>query len=200
MARPLVHLAFAASGVAALLYQLIWQRALLGLYGTTAETVTIVVTTFLLGLGLGSLLGGAWGPRMERPLLAFVALETAVAGCGLVSIPVLQAVGRWSAGASMPVVWALAGGLLLTPTAMMGATLPVLSAAVSRATRQTGPAVAGLYAANTLGSAVAAILAVLVIVGPMGQRGTVWLAAIMNGVAAGLGCLAIALRGRATST
>ena len=49
---------FFASGFAALLYQVVWQRALFTLYGTNVESVTVIVTAFMLGLGVGSLLGG----------------------------------------------------------------------------------------------------------------------------------------------
>ena len=57
-----IAILFFASGFPALLYQIVWQRALFAIYGVNVETVTIVVTVFLLGLGLGSLAGG---PRLE---------------------------------------------------------------------------------------------------------------------------------------
>ena len=61
----IVHLVFVVSGIAALLYQLIWQRSLLLIYGSNTESVAMVVSAFLCGLGLGSIIGGAVS-RLER--------------------------------------------------------------------------------------------------------------------------------------
>src|SRR2546427_2232945 len=49
---------FFLSGFPALLYQVVWQRALFTIYGVNIESVTVVVSAFMLGLGLGSLVGG----------------------------------------------------------------------------------------------------------------------------------------------
>lgn len=53
---------FFFSGFPALIYQLTWQRSLFRIFSVTTESVTIAVTAFMLGLGLGSLAGGwlAW--------------------------------------------------------------------------------------------------------------------------------------------
>jgi len=49
---------FFFSGFPALLYQIVWQRALFTIYGVNIEWVTVIMTVFMLGLGLGSLAGG----------------------------------------------------------------------------------------------------------------------------------------------
>jgi len=46
------HLLFFVSGIPALLYQIVWQRALFTIYGVNIESVTVIVTVFMLGLGL----------------------------------------------------------------------------------------------------------------------------------------------------
>jgi len=61
-----VSVLFFLSGFPALIYQLTWQRSLFRIFGVNIESVTIVVTAFMLGLGLGSLLGGSL-PRRTRP-------------------------------------------------------------------------------------------------------------------------------------
>lgn len=53
-----IHGVFVVSGMTALLYQLIWQRSLLVLYGSHTESVAMVVAAFLVGLGCGGLVGG----------------------------------------------------------------------------------------------------------------------------------------------
>src|SRR5262252_2519141 len=62
---PWLYLFFFVSGFPALLYQIVWQRALFTLYGVNIESVTMVVTAFMVGLGLGSLLGGVVSRRHD---------------------------------------------------------------------------------------------------------------------------------------
>src|ERR1700733_7809854 len=66
---PWPYLFFFISGFPALLYQIVWQRALFTLYGVNIESVTMVVTAFMLGLGLGSLAGGVVSRSQKIPLL-----------------------------------------------------------------------------------------------------------------------------------
>lgn len=181
----LLYAAFAASGVAAIFYQLIWQRALLNLYGVQVESVTIVVTGFLVGLGLGTILGGWLADRWPSAALrVFAVLEGSMACAGAVSIDVFRRVGAATADAGIVETSGLVLALLIVPTALMGATLPVLAGYGVRVTRNAGAGVSGFYAANTLGSAAGAIAAVLFVVGTLGQQGTVWAAAGINAIVA----------------
>src|ERR1700684_3375476 len=73
------YVLFFLSGFPALLYQIVWQRALFTLYGVNIESVTMIVTVFMLGLGLGSLAGGWLSGRPGiRPLLAFGLIEASI--------------------------------------------------------------------------------------------------------------------------
>jgi predicted membrane-bound spermidine synthase len=179
-----LHAVFLVSGFTAVIYQLIWQRVLLTLYGANTETVTVVVTAFMLGLGAGSLAGGEVS-RSGRSLPAmFAALELGVGVCGLGSLQVFAAVNEWTVTAS-PV----AGGfvvflLLLVPTALMGATLPILIAYTARRAESVGRAVGSLYAINALGSAIGAGAAIVVVFGALGQQRSIFLAASLNGLVA----------------
>src|SRR5579875_2555012 len=80
-------LLFFASGFPALLYQIVWQRALFTIYGVNIESVTVIVTVFMLGLGLGSLAGGRLSLLPRLPALrAFGAIEFSVGLFGLASL------------------------------------------------------------------------------------------------------------------
>src|ERR1700758_4599761 len=68
-----IALAFFASGFSALTYQIAWQRLLFASFGVDIESVTIIVSTFMLGLGLGALGGGVIGARFPRSLLLLFA-------------------------------------------------------------------------------------------------------------------------------
>jgi spermidine synthase len=173
--------AFLASGFAALIYQVVWQRVLFAAFGINIEAVTIVVTAFLLGLGLGSLLGGYLSRDARRhPLLAFACLELSVAVYGVLSVPLFRMVSELTAAWSSAATALLTFALVLTPTVLMGATLPLLVAFAVRESGRVGRSVGTLYFVNTAGSALAAIAAALVLMGALGESGSVRLAAIVN--------------------
>ena len=88
---------FFFSGFPALIYQLTWQRALFRIFGVNIESVTIVVTAFMLGLGLGSLAGGGCRKRRRIPLLPLLAaIELMTGAFGLASLQIFDFVGRRS--------------------------------------------------------------------------------------------------------
>src|SRR5258708_32076716 len=94
---------FFCSGFPALIYQLTWQRELFRIFGVNTESVTIVVTAFMLGLGLGSLAGGWMSKRSGFQLLPLLAaIEIITAAFGLVSLSVFVPV------CALLVVWPLA--------------------------------------------------------------------------------------------
>lgn len=190
---PLLLPLFFVSGFPALIYQLVWQRALFAVYGVNIEAVTVIVSGFLLGLGLGSLAGGRLSSIRGVSLLgAFSAIELCLAAIGFVSLDALdlfsQHAAAWPAWASTVAVLAL----LLPPTTLMGATLPLLVAYLARRSANVGRSVGLLYFVNTLGSSVACFVAGVWLMRALGMRGSVNAAAMLN-LAVGLAALAGAL-------
>ena len=181
--RALVTTAFFLSGAAAILYQILWQRALFTIFGTSSESVTLVVTAFMLGLGLGSLVGGALS-HYGRPIVLFGLIEAGIGLFGMVSLPLFRWVGVHTASAAGLEVGLLSFAVLLVPTLLMGATLPLLSADLVRATTNVGASVGDLYAVNTLGSAAAAMAAPHLLFPNVGQSAAVYLAGGINLVVA----------------
>src|SRR5438094_5503109 len=85
---------FFFSGFPALIYQLTWQRALFRIFGVNIESVTIIVTAFMLGLGIGSIAGGWLSMRSRIALLPLLAaIELATAAFGVISMPMFDYVG-----------------------------------------------------------------------------------------------------------
>ena len=85
-----LHGLFFLSGFPALLYQIVWQRALFAIYGVNIQSVTIVVSAFMLGLGAGSLLGGILSKSRCVPLLQMFGLaELGIGAFGSVSLKIL---------------------------------------------------------------------------------------------------------------
>lgn len=182
----ILHGVFILSGISALIYQLVWQRALLTIYGSNVESVAMVVAAFLAGLGIGSLVGGWISKSTRAPLvLLFGLAELGVGAYGLVSLKLFDAVGAiTSAQAHGLTTGVLVFLLVFLPTLLMGATLPMLVAHQVRDTAHVGQTVSRLYFVNTLGAALGAFIAAKWLLGGFGMGGTVRIAASLNALAA----------------
>jgi predicted membrane-bound spermidine synthase len=187
---------FFFSGFPALIYQLTWQRALFRIFGVNVESVTIVVTAFMLGLGLGSLAGGWLSQRRNIRLLPLLAaIELMTGAFGLASLRIFDFVGELTIGLPLTVTAAAALALVIVPTLLMGATLPLLVGHLVRRSGRVGSAVGLLYYVNTLGAG-AACLACMVLLFPFtGMQGAVYVAAAINAAVA-TGALAVHWRDR----
>jgi len=176
-----LYLVFWISGFSALLYQLVWQRKLFTIYGTNIESITIVVTAFMLGLGLGSLVGGLFSTDPRRAILLwFSGIELGIGLYGFFSLALFALVGAATGGLSVLQTGLVSFALVLLPTMLMGATLPLLVAHFVRQTGSVGRSVAMLYFVNTLGAAVGSLATALYVLGAYGLSGSVQLAAGLN--------------------
>jgi spermidine synthase len=183
--QPYIYFLFFLSGFPALIYQIVWQRSLFSIYGVNIESVTMVVTAFMLGLGLGSLLGGIMSTAKRIPLLGvFGLVELGIGIFGLTSLRLFHWVALFTAGVSPIRAGLISFAVLLIPTVLMGCTLPLLVAHFARLSGNMGQSVAILYLANTLGSAGACLVAAKVTMPFLGQSGSVAAAAAMNLVVA----------------
>jgi len=200
--RPILAL-FVASGAAGLVYQVVWSRELVLVFGNTTQAVATIVTAFLACLGLGSLVGGRLADRVSRPLRRYGALELGVAAFGLVLPFVFGRLGDAYRGlygqlveapAALAMVrFALAFAAVAPATFLMGMTLPVLTRHLVRSLDETGARIGELYAANTLGAMVGTLLAGFVLIELLGLRLTSYVAVGLN-VLAGLGALLLGRR------
>ena len=178
---------FILSGFAALIYQVAWQRALFSIYGLDVQSVTVVVTAFMLGLGVGSLAGGwaAARPRVDR-LAAFALIEAGICAYGMASLALFAWAGALTGPLGPAAMFLATFALLLLPTALMGATLPLLVGHEVERLGNVGRSLAALYFANTLGGALAAIATGVLLMRWLGLQGTVLIAAAMNAAVAAL--------------
>jgi spermidine synthase len=172
---------FFFSGFPALIYQLTWQRALFRIFGVNSESVTIVVTAFMLGLGLGSLAGG-WASKRRHisllPLLA--AIELATATFGIISLGAFDYVGALVVDWPLPAMAAVNLLLVLVPTLLMGATLPILVSHLVRYSGEVGGSVGLLYYVNTLGAGAACLLCCALLFPFLGMEHAVLVAVGIN--------------------
>jgi predicted membrane-bound spermidine synthase len=180
---------FFVSGLAALQYQVVWQRLLGNFSGTDTYSTTIVVAAFMAGLGCGSLAGGYLADRLTRRgnLLMFAAAELAVAVFGFFSAALYYEVlyvrlGYLAANsAAMPAILFLS---LLWPTWLMGMALPLLARALTVDIAGAARVIGALYGANTFGAAVGALLTTWWLVPQTGLAGSLRLNAGLNAIVA----------------
>ena len=157
-----VSTALFLSGAAGLVYQVVWLRMLGLVFGHAVDALTAVLVAFMSGLALGSALGGRLSSRARAPLAIYAWLETGIAvyalclppglpGLTRVSLTLRDAFGLSYEGWSLVQV-ALAFLVLLPPTVLMGATLPLVSQALASGGEAPGRRVGALYAVNTWGA------------------------------------------------
>lgn len=177
----LVAFPFFASGLAALTYQLCWQRLLFVAFGVDLESITIIVSAFMLGLGVGALAGGRLADRYPtKIILMFAIAEALIAAFGLASTNLIGIVGDATMQFSLPVVAGANFLLLLIPTSLMGATLPMLVAFLVAKSRNVGVSIGGLYFINTLGAAVGAAATGFIVFHYFDLNETILIAVAMN--------------------
>lgn len=185
LSTPSIHLVlyllFFLSGVSALIYQVMWQRLLFNLFGVDLLSVTVIVSVFMFGLGLGGLLGGRMADQMPTRLLAlYVVIELYIAIFGFFSPTIISFVGNILFANSAWVTAMASFIILAVPTILMGATFPILVTHVNRYKQNIGDSVGNLYFVNTLGGALGAYMAGFVLLYSMDINAAINRAAILN--------------------
>jgi spermidine synthase len=178
------------SGISGLLYEVAWARMLHLLFGDTVLAVSTVLASFMAGLVLGSFWIGRVIDRRPRALGVYAGLEVALGLSALLfplALGALTPVYVWlhqQLSSSFPlfslVRFLLAFALLCIPTALMGATLPVLSRFMVQSHATLGRNVGALYAINTAGAVLGCFAAGYVLIGHVGLSRTVWIGAALN--------------------
>jgi predicted membrane-bound spermidine synthase len=176
---------FFVSGFAALLYQVAWQRMLTIFSGADVYSATIIVPAYMAGLGLGSLVGGHVADRARAltSLVLFAVAESAIAIFGFFSTTLYYDVLYQRFGhiaLPTPVMAALLIVSLLWPTFFMGASLPLLSRAVTDQLDRAAARVGTLYGMNTLGAAAGALISTWMLLPTLGLEGAVRVGAMLN--------------------
>jgi len=192
---------FLVSGACALLYEVVWTRKLVLLFGTTAYAVSTVLAVYFAGMGIGSFLGGRLADRTNRPLLWYAIFQIAIGIYALLFLLLLRAgesllVTLVSAlSVSRGVGVGLRGGLsfflLILPVSLMGATLPLLSRVVASEQKVLGLRIGSLYTVNTFGAVLGCFLTGFLLLPRLGFSGTTLIGAATS-LAVGFGALILA--------
>jgi len=189
-----VGVCFFLSGTAALLYQTAWMRQLSVVFGTSELAVATVLTAYMSGLSLGAVIAARFISKITRPLLVYGLLEGGIAVTAIL-VPYLLLLGGHAAvfflgGQDAPPEASGFGQLLfyfistllvlVIPTALMGATLPLLSKYVVETDEQVGSRIGGLYALNTIGAVAGTLFAAFFLLPYISLTHTILIGAAMN--------------------
>ena len=181
---------FLASGLAGLVYEVVYAKALALTFGSTSLAAYTVLTVYMGGMALGAWLGGVVADRTNRPLFLYALCEVAI-GVYAVITPSLFKLIQWSyvqistdvaleSGALTWVRVALGASALLLPTLLMGATLPLMFKFVSAYGVRSRSAIANLYSANVFGAALGSLVAGYAVLPALGRNGSTYVAAVAS--------------------
>jgi len=188
--RKLALLAFAFSGMAALIYEVLWTRELSLIFGSTVYAVSMMLAAFMSGLSLGAILGGRWADKSRNLFGMFGLLELGIAVFGLLTIPLVQALPtlyffvydtlRPSFFLFFLVQLLLSFVIMLVPTTFMGATFPVVSKINTISLDELGTDVGNVYSVNTIGAILGSLGAGFLLIPLFGVKATTFVAAGLN--------------------
>ena len=179
------------SGMAALAYEVLWNRLLVFLLTASTYAFTIMLLSFLVGIAFGSWLMAKVVDRLKNPLLWFGGLEGALGIFGFFSMIILgKSVGifDWAVHSVGVLLWwrwnlvqlFVALVVMLIPTTLMGATFPLAVRIFTRKMNSVGEDVGIIYSANTLGGVFGSILAGFILVPALGTQNSLMLIAAVN--------------------
>jgi spermidine synthase len=178
------------SGAAALVYEVVWLRALSLVVGHAVDALTAVLAAYMAGLAVGALVFGRLAERLRRPLVTCAWVEVGVAA----SAAALPLAFAWLLPTALSIRYAfglsyegftvsqvmLACAVVFVPATLMGATLPLLSHGLSDGSDRPRRMAGGLYAANTAGAVLGALAAGYWLLPALGNRATGWMAGCAN--------------------
>jgi spermidine synthase len=191
------------SGFAGLVYEVVWARQLVLVFGNTTQAISAILTGYFGGMAIGSVVGGRLADRVRNPLRMYAILELLVVVAVLITPATFRGLHEVYRGAfgsleqntmALALVrFALAIAALGPATVLMGATLPTLSRYLVRDHALMGQEFGSLYTVNTLGAIVGTVASGLVLIELIGLSATLLVGVCFSG-AAGLAAFALSVR------
>lgn len=191
--RRAVLLSYGLSGFAAMVYQIMWTRALVLSLGSSTYSFTCILAAFIMGLSLGSLAMARFADRVRSPGAMIGLLQLLIGASAVVMLPiygfapvVMFNTTAWLAGdpdALISVRFLFVIAVTLAPTLLMGAQFPLIARTLARASNDAAAATGRAYAANTLGAITGSFLGGFVLIALIGTQHSITLAAVLNALA-----------------
>ncbi|HEV8488512.1 MAG TPA: fused MFS/spermidine synthase [Candidatus Limnocylindrales bacterium] len=199
-----IYAIFVLSGAAGLIYEIVWARQLVLVFGNTTQAVSAILTGFFGGMAIGSFVGGRLADRVRSPLRLYGLLELALVAVVLatpITFELLHEVyrGGYAALREQPhflalLRFALALAALGPATVMMGITLPALTRYLTTGDAHLSVAFGRLYAANTIGAIVGTLASGFVLIEVFGLTGALIVGVTCSAIAGAIALLLAARR------
>lgn len=172
---------FFISGFSALIYQVCWQRLLFTGFGVDLTSITVIVSVFMAGLGVGAYFGGRIADKFStRLLIIFCLIEFGIGCFGFLSANLILLVQDALVQSGLVILTFATFLLLIFPTFLMGATLPILTSFFNGYIANVGESIGTLYFYNTLGAAMGALTTGFILFNYLTLSQTIYLAASLN--------------------
>ncbi|MGE6474813.1 fused MFS/spermidine synthase [Psychrobacter sp. NPDC078631] len=172
---------FFISGFSALIYQVSWQRLLFTGFGVDLTSITLIISVFMMGLGIGAFFGGRIADKFPNNIiLIFCMVEMLIGIFGLASYHLILSLQSVLAHASLPLLAVFTFFLLLLPTFLMGLTLPLLTGYFNQFIDNIGQSIGTLYFYNTLGAAIGALATGFILFNYLTLSQAIQVAAVFN--------------------
>ncbi|MCI0514897.1 fused MFS/spermidine synthase [candidate division KSB1 bacterium] len=182
---------FGVAGFVSLAYEVVWTRALIFFISSTTYSFTIILTTFLIGIALGSLVVAKWVDRMTRLLLWLCIFELIIALAAMATIFLLMHLntfqkmlidlvqpGGWTQVSALLFVTAFL--ILIIPTIGMGAAFPIVNRIFVENVATIGKGVGHVYMANTVGAIFGSFMSGFMLIPWLGLNTSILFLASLN--------------------
>ena len=201
--RLLLLWGFAFSGLTAFAYEVLWTRSLIFFMGNSTYAFTVMLTTFLVGIALGGYVVRFFVDRLKDPIRFFAWVQLAIGVSAVSAMPLLDVcvslaveqewIGIANAGwgSVMVIRFAASFVVMLIPALLIGMTFPLVGKILVRNLDRSGEEVGKIYAINTLGNIVGALLPAFLLIPLLGIHKSIMVMAVVN---VGIGLLILAYR------
>lgn len=178
LAKVFVMVAFFLSGLASMNLQVVWNRAMAMIIGSSVYSFAIVLIAFLVGLAFGSAVFSKLSRRMKNPIFVLALVEVSIAALAMLSYIYIDDLPKLFAkmvtaniddyedhvGIVQFIMFIVASLPIVPVTFGMGATFPLTIKAISSSLKSVGKDVGSVYALNTLGAICGSFLSAFVFV------------------------------------
>lgn len=186
---------FLLSGISGLVYQVVWMRMLVRVFGITVYATSTIIAVFMGGLALGSWIAGRWITRGKPTLRTYAKIELGIAAAamlatfGMKALPSVYAslfggseLSRIGGASSTEVVLRLllCAAVLIVPTVLMGTTLPLITRWITRDDGEVGERLGLFYGLNTFGAVAGTVFCGFVAIATLGELGSVAIGVAIN--------------------
>lgn len=181
---------FFLSGIATLIYEIVWTRPLSLIFGSTVYAFSTMLTSFMTGLALGSFISSKYADRLKKPLYTISIIEIWIGIYGILIIALFNLLPYpylwiWTKlGVNFAVFnflqFLLCFIVLIIPTTLIGAVWPIANKVYITDLEKIGKRSGVLYTISSCGAIIGAWIAGFVLIPHLGIKGSSIFAAFVN--------------------